>query len=73
MLHKLFAVLTVSLTIVSVTAVWPAEAARKQRQPRQEALQSLSLDGRNTGRPRTCGYDSYIYDSRGVPTGPYCH
>jgi hypothetical protein len=32
-----------------------------------------SLDGRTTGRPRTCGYQTFQYDGFGVPYGPYCH
>jgi hypothetical protein len=32
-----------------------------------------SLDGRITGRPRTCGYPTFQYDGFGVPYGPYCH
>jgi|307.fasta_scaffold138232_2 hypothetical protein len=34
---------------------------------------SGSLDGRVTGRARTCGHNTFVYDNRGVPTGPYCH
>jgi hypothetical protein len=34
---------------------------------------TLSLDGRNTGQPRTCGYDYFQYDFRGATMGPYCH
>jgi hypothetical protein len=34
---------------------------------------SPSLDGRVTGRARTCGSSTFVYDNRGVPTGPYCH
>jgi len=34
---------------------------------------STSLDGRVTGRARTCGFNTFVYDNRGVPTGPYCH
>jgi hypothetical protein len=32
-----------------------------------------SFDGVVTGRPRTCGFDSFRYDDEGVPQGPYCH
>lgn len=32
-----------------------------------------SLDGRRTGQPRTCGFDFFQYDNRGVPSGPYCN
>ena len=34
---------------------------------------SNSLDGRRTGNPRTCGHDFFVYDNRGVPSGPYCN
>jgi hypothetical protein len=40
---------------------------------RPQVERSTSLDGRTTGRPRTCGYDMFQYDHRGVPYGPYCH
>jgi hypothetical protein len=39
----------------------------------QRYAQPLSLDGRNTGRSRTCGHETFQYDNRGVPYGPYCH
>jgi hypothetical protein len=32
-----------------------------------------SLDGKNTGRTRTCGSEVLQYDGFGVPYGPYCH
>lgn len=32
-----------------------------------------SYDGRRTGQPRTCGHNFFLYDDRGVPTGPYCN
>jgi hypothetical protein len=70
MLHKIFAAVAAVAVMASAIAVSPADAARKERQYRS---QTTSLDGRNTGRPRTCGHDTYVYDSRGVPMGPYCH
>jgi hypothetical protein len=42
------------------------ESGERYAQPR-------SLDGRTTGRSRTCGYQTFQYDNRGVPYGPYCH
>ena len=39
----------------------------------ERSAQPLSLDGRNTGRSRTCGFETFQYDHRGVPYGPYCH
>lgn len=65
------------LVIVGLVMTPPAEAAPKK--PRHSVYTGkgnttpLSLDGRNTGRPRTCGYSTFQYDTRGVPYGPYCH
>jgi hypothetical protein len=53
----------------------PADARPKQ-QKRPAAVQTQqapSLDGRITGRTRTCGFDTLQYDGLGVPYGPYCH
>src|SRR5436309_1450823 len=58
--------------IVATVASMPADAAKKKQQPAYRA-DSTSLDGRVTGYPRTCGYDTFLRDSRGVPMGPYCH
>jgi hypothetical protein len=52
----------------------PADArAKKQKRPASVQRQVPSLDGRITGRMRTCGFDLLQYDRRGVPYGPYCH
>jgi len=32
-----------------------------------------SFDGRYTGRPRTCGFDTFQNNGTRFPTGPYCH
>src|SRR5205085_2820465 len=35
-----------------------------------------SFDGRYTGRPRTCGFDTFQYEGPfggGTTVGPYCH
>ena len=53
-------------------SVSPADA-RAKKAKRYVAGASTSLDGRVTGYPRTCGYDYYLYDTRGIPVGPYCH
>ena len=45
---------------------YTAGERRGQRDPN-------SLDGRRTGQPRTCGFDFFQYDNRGVPSGPYCN
>jgi hypothetical protein len=39
----------------------------------RRSAEPLSLDGRNTGRERTCGYELLKTDPYGVPIGPYCH
>ena len=39
----------------------------------QMQTQTPSLDGRVTGRSRTCGFATLQYDGLGVPYGPYCH
>jgi hypothetical protein len=65
---------TVAATMVSAVAVLPADArAKKQKRYRVETTTTPSLDGRITGRARTCWHETFVYDSRGVPTGPYCH
>jgi hypothetical protein len=63
-----------SLIALTTVLALPAEARtkKKQKQYRVPAT-SLSLDGRNTGRARTCGHETFVYDGWGVPMGPYCH
>jgi hypothetical protein len=70
MLQKSLAVVAAAAVMVTVASVLPADAAKKQKQYQSD---TASLDGRVTGRPRTCGYDTYLYDYKGVPMGPYCH
>jgi hypothetical protein len=55
-------------------------AAHKKKLKRSDArkrymqrTQTPSLDGRVTGRSRTCGFATFQYDGWGVPYGPYCH
>jgi hypothetical protein len=70
----------VAAALVATTFSGPADARVKtgkrsnavQTQAVQ-AQQAPSLDGRITGRPRTCGFATFQYDVRGVPYGPYCH
>jgi hypothetical protein len=66
----------VALAATAITAMAlsasPADARAKNSQYRVEQ-QTPSLDGRITGRPRTCGYETFQYDFDGVPYGPYCH
>ena len=57
---------------------WYAPYAwNRQQYPSYGALPSYggvpSFDGRVTGRPRTCGFDTFRYDQRGATMGPYCH
>jgi hypothetical protein len=72
--------------VVAITAALVATAlcvpsadarARKKNQYRVDApanqLVAPSLDGRITGRARTCWHETFVYDGKGVPVGPYCH
>jgi hypothetical protein len=76
MLSKiLVAIAAIALTATAFAS--PADAARRYRHHGHYAYsgsaQGYSLDGRFTGQPRTCGFNTYVYDDRGVPRGPYCH
>ena len=77
MLGKGLVAAAAAAMMLTAFSVLPADArAKKEKQYRVEKPYrggSISLDGRNTGRSRTCGYDTFIYDELGVPTGPYCH
>ena len=66
--------------LVAATFSGPADACAKTKKrstaAQTQAVQSRqvpSLDGRITGRPRTCGFATFQYDGWGVPYGPYCH
>jgi hypothetical protein len=64
--------------IVATMFVLPADARTKKQKPPdvqryERQTQTPSLDGRITGRPRTCGFATFQYDGWGVPYGPYCH
>ena len=65
----------IAAAVVATMFALPADArAKKQRRPAISQTQQVpSLDGRITGRMRTCGFDLLQYDRRGVPYGPYCH
>jgi hypothetical protein len=68
---------TAALVATALCAA-PADArARKKNQYRVESPSNQrvapSLDGRITGRSRTCWHETFVYDARGVPVGPYCH
>jgi hypothetical protein len=73
MLRTIIGVLAAAITATAFSAL-PADAAKKskKRYPAPAAA-GQSLDGRVTGYPRTCGYNYFLYDDRGVPLGPYCH
>jgi hypothetical protein len=65
-----------ALTATAITATafsTQADARTKKRSQYRGEQQTPSLDGRITGRPRTCGYETFQYDNDGVPYGPYCH
>jgi hypothetical protein len=70
-LITLAAAAVIAVTAFSMSSA-DARNKKKQKQYRTPTT-SLSLDGRNTGRARTCGHDSFVYDGWGVPMGPYCH
>ena len=66
-------VAALAATAITATALSASPAdARAKKQYRVEQP-TPSLDGRITGRPRTCGYETFQYDFDGVPYGPYCH
>ena len=67
--------IVIAAAVVTTMFVLPADArAKKQKRPAVVQTQQVpSLDGRITGRMRTCGFDLLQYDRRGMPYGPYCH
>ena len=86
MFHRVLAAIAAAAVMLTTFAVPPADArTKKEKQYRvdnpyqQYRVEkpnrggTISLDGRNTGRARTCGFNTFIYDELGVPTGPYCH
>ena len=68
---------TAAALVMTALSAPPADArARKKTRvgaPPSRVDVPPSLDGRITGRSRTCGSDTFVYDGRGVPVGPYCH
>ena len=60
-----------AILVMALSATADARAKKKQTPYRGDP--TISLDGRNTGRARTCGFDTFVYDGLGVPVGPYCH
>lgn len=78
-IHKGLAAVVAAAIVATVFSL-PADArARKQKRYVVQTpywdwrTQPPSLDGRITGRARTCGYATFQYDNLGVPYGPYCH
>jgi hypothetical protein len=78
-MKTLFATLALAGIVASpALAQTAAQRARIQQYPSQfdqsyGRTESSSLDGRVEGHSRTCGSDTFQYDSEGTPTGPYCH
>jgi hypothetical protein len=70
MLRTTIGVLAATIMATAFSAL-PADAAKKRYSV--PATTGQSLDGRVTGYPRTCWHDYYVYDTRGIPVGPYCH
>ena len=76
MLRKALAAIVAAAIMVTAFAVPSADAKKgtKGKRDRQETMTvAPSLDRRVTGRTRTCGHDTMLYDSNGMPYGPYCH
>ena len=73
MVCKRFVTVAVTALMVTAFAVLPADAREKKETKYRADSATLSLDGRNNGRARTCGFDTFLYDGYGVPVGPYCH
>ena len=78
MLRKGLAAVAATAIMVMAFSVSPADAqTKREKQYRVDTTsrdgRPISLDGRNTGQPRTCWYDYLQYDSRRIPIGPYCH
>ena len=73
MLRKACAAIAAAAIMVMAFAVSSADAkkSKKGRPDRQETTTfAPSLDSRVTGRARTCGHDTLLYDSNGMPYGP---
>ena len=78
MFRKGLVAIVAGVVMVTALTALPADARIKKKAPYRPEAQyrpngTTSLDGRVTGRPRTCGYATFQYDGFGVPYGPYCH
>jgi hypothetical protein len=85
-IKRVIAVVAAALTALALS-VTSADAANKKRdQYRSDApyryraepryrygSEPPSLDGRVTGYPRTCGFNTFQYDGTGDILGPMCH
>jgi hypothetical protein len=70
--YKALSVVLASAFIAMTLSVQAEARVKKQkRYGVTHAQQTPSLDGRITGRPRTCGFATFQYDGWGVPYGPY--
>jgi hypothetical protein len=76
MIKNSIVALAAAAIALTACAVSPADARTKRERQDDRPYVGQgppSLDGRVTGRARTCGYDTFQYDNLGVPMGPYCH
>jgi len=76
MLRKSLAAIAAAAVLVTAFSVPPADAKKGKKgkgDRRETTMAAPSLDGRITGRARTCWHDTFVYDVRGIPVGPYCH
>jgi len=76
MLRKALAAITTAAVMMTAFDVPPADAKKskkEKRDPQETVTVAPSLDRSTTGRARTCGHDTFLYDSNGMPHGPYCH
>jgi hypothetical protein len=71
------AVATLSLTLSAVSGADARTRKKHQYRANTPSMQSRdvapSLEGRITGRARTCWNETFVPDGKGVPVGPYCH
>jgi hypothetical protein len=68
--QRVLGLIAAAMVAAAFTAV-PADARTKSKVRYRD--ETPSLDGRITGRPRTCGYEMFQYGPGGAPHGPYCH
>jgi hypothetical protein len=66
-------VVAVTAALVATALCVPSADARARKKAPGNQQVAPSLDGRITGRARTCWHETFVYDGKGVPVGPYCH